>query len=362
MGLFLWSYEAFALWDSPWLTAWIAVAYFVAALVVDGVFRGASFCKYVCPIGQFNFVHALISPLEVKVREPAVCAACRTHECIRGSDTVPGCGMNLFQPHKQGNLDCTFCLDCVHACPHQNVGLFATLAGGSLTELAAFRSGIGRLVRRADIAALVLLMVCGAFANAAGMIAPVVEWQDAWRGRLGDPPMIVVISLYYLAALVVAPLVLVSAAAAMSRWWGRLAGPSWQVATRYAYALLPLGFGMWLAHHGFHLFTSYGTIVPVAQRMALDFHLADFGAPRWQHACCAAVADWIVQFELLSLDVGLLASLLVGYRVSTAAAPTTRRAVAGYLPWAVLMLALFALGVWIVLQPMQMRGTLPPGS
>ncbi len=37
--------------------------------MVDSVFKGASFCKYVCPIGQFHFVHALVSPLEVKVRE-----------------------------------------------------------------------------------------------------------------------------------------------------------------------------------------------------------------------------------------------------------------------------------------------------
>ena len=66
---FLWAYEAFALWDSPCWTAWIALAYFAAAFVVDGLFRGASFCKYVCPIGQFNFVQSLVSPLEVKVRD-----------------------------------------------------------------------------------------------------------------------------------------------------------------------------------------------------------------------------------------------------------------------------------------------------
>ena len=28
-------------------------------------------------------------------------------------------------------------------------------------------------------------------------------------------------------------------------------------------------------------------------------------------------------------------------------------------PWALLIVVLFAAGVWIVLQPMQMRGTLP---
>ena len=73
LAAYLWAYEAFALWDSPRATAWIIVGYFAAAFAVDSVFRGASFCKYVCPIGQFHFVHSLVSPLQVKVREPAVC-------------------------------------------------------------------------------------------------------------------------------------------------------------------------------------------------------------------------------------------------------------------------------------------------
>jgi hypothetical protein len=31
------------------------------------------------------------------------------------------------------------------------------------------------------------------------------------------------------------------------------------------------------------------------------------------------------------------------------------------LPWAIVLIALFAIGVWILLQPMQMRGTMPGG-
>ncbi|MBO9360557.1 MAG: FesM, partial [Thermomicrobium sp.] len=82
--VFFWAYEAFDLWASPFLTAWVALAYFVGAFVVDGLFRGAAFCKHVCPIGQFNFVGSLLSPTQVTIREPAVCTSCRTKDCIRG--------------------------------------------------------------------------------------------------------------------------------------------------------------------------------------------------------------------------------------------------------------------------------------
>src|ERR1051325_4653033 len=63
--IFFWAYEAFNLWDKPIWTAWLIINYFLIALAVDALFRGASFCKYVCPIGQFQFVASLVSPLEV---------------------------------------------------------------------------------------------------------------------------------------------------------------------------------------------------------------------------------------------------------------------------------------------------------
>jgi len=87
--LFLWAYEVFSLWDSPRWTAWIAVGYVAAAFVIDGFFRGAAFCKYVCPIGQFNFVQSLVSPLQVKVLDRKACTECRTKDCIRGSPPHP---------------------------------------------------------------------------------------------------------------------------------------------------------------------------------------------------------------------------------------------------------------------------------
>ena len=87
---FFFIYERFSLWASPWLTGWIVLAYFAVAFAVDTIFRGAAFCKIICPLGQFNFFGSLISPLEIKVREPATCTACRTKDCIRYPSAYPG--------------------------------------------------------------------------------------------------------------------------------------------------------------------------------------------------------------------------------------------------------------------------------
>src|SRR5918911_2771249 len=166
-GLFV--YELFDLWSSPWWTALLVVSYFLAALIVDGFFKHASFCKFVCPIGQFNFLASTISPLEVKVRDQSICTACQTKDCIRGRrDPVSplvviqrGCELALFQPRKTGNVDCTFCLDCVQACPHDNVGIISRLpAEELLTD--RMRSGVGFLSRRTDLSALAIVFTFGA--------------------------------------------------------------------------------------------------------------------------------------------------------------------------------------------------------
>ncbi|HEX3602257.1 MAG TPA: hypothetical protein VHU84_19040 [Lacipirellulaceae bacterium] len=237
---------ALALWNSPWITAWIAIGYFVAAFVVDSFFAGAAFCKFVCPIGQFNFVNSLVSPLEVKVREPGVCSTCNTMECIRGGATAPGCGLELFQPRKHGNLDCTFCLDCVHVCPHQNVGILATVSGNTLWS-DPIRSGIGRFTQLPDLAALVLVLVFGAFANAAGMTAPVLRWQDQLGMLVGNPSRLSVTTAYYFFAIVLLTVFAVSVTGSMSRYWGKLTDDSRAIAIRYSFALVPIGLGMWLA-------------------------------------------------------------------------------------------------------------------
>ncbi|MGH8311546.1 MAG: 4Fe-4S binding protein, partial [Steroidobacteraceae bacterium] len=193
-GLFvaiLFGYELFDWWSSPSATAILILSYFGAVVVVDTLFKHAAFCKFVCPIGQFNFIASTASPLEVRARSLEVCADCATKDCIRGrraenSDEVVqrGCELALYVPLKSGNLDCTFCLDCVHACPHDNVALATRLPASELFDDPR-RSGIGKLSLRSDFAALVVLFTFGALLNAFGMVSPVYAVQSWIASTLG---------------------------------------------------------------------------------------------------------------------------------------------------------------------------------
>lgn len=361
--VFFWAYEAFALWDSPWLTAWIALGYFGAAFVIDGLFRGAAFCKYVCPIGQFNFVQSLVSPMEVKVRDPAVCETCTTKDCIRGSGEgrgargeANGCELHLFLPRKKGNLDCTFCLDCIHACPYDNIGIEAVLPGAELRR-DPVRSGIGRFSQRLDVAVLLVILVFAAFANAAGMIEPVLAWRDRLERSTGLSAFWSV-TLFLAGALFVLPATMIVWVAWLSRLLGGLTMPIRKVAGRFVPALVPMGCAMWLSHYCFHFFTSYETIVPVGQRFLRDQGWSAM-TPEWLASCCRPVTDGFLRWEIIFLDLGLLLSLYTAYAIARELQPAWNRRLGALAPWAILIVMLFCAGIWIVFQPMEMRGTMP---
>lgn len=367
VGLFvliLFAYELFDLWSSPWWTAWLIVAYFAAALGVDSVFRNASFCKWVCPIGQFNFAASTLSPLEVAVREPDICARCETFDCIRGTrhpeDSAlvvqRGCELALFQPRKTGNMDCTFCLDCVQACPHDNVGLAVRLPASELW-VDPRRSGIGRFSKRKDVAALMLLFTFGALLNAFGMVSPVYAVERWLAGLLGTKQEAVVLSVVFLWILVLEPVLLLGLAAWLTRRGAGTGEPLLLVATRFAYALAPLGFGVWLSHYCFHLLTGFWTFVPVVQSAMLDLGQPWLGTPRWGLSGLSPGQAYPLELGFLAL--GLLGSLLVAYRIAERDYPA--RTARAFVPWAGLCLLLWLAAMWLLAQPMEMRGTVLGG-
>lgn len=363
VGLFvliLFAYELFDLWSSPWWTAWLIVAYFLGALLVDSFFKHASFCKFVCPIGQFNFAASTLSPLEVKVRSQEVCTSCHTKDCIRGrreaaSDlvTIRGCELALFQPSKVGNMDCTFCLDCVHACPHDNVGILNRLPG---TELLTdpLRSGIGYFSRRKDLTALVIVFTFGALLNAFGMVSPVYaveRWLAALLHVSHEAPVLGVIFAVFL---IVEPILLLGIAVWLTRALHGSDRPPLPLAVRYTYGIVPLGFGMWLAHYGFHLLTGLYTIIPVTQSAVAGLGYPFLGEPHWRWVGLPANIVLIIEIGFLLL--GLAGSLVVTHALAEEDAPQSP--MRAFIPWASVSVVLWLAAMWLLFQPMEMRATM----
>ena len=360
----LFVYELFDLWSSPWWTAWLIIAYFAGALVVDVIFKHAPFCKFVCPIGQFNFIASTVSPLEVKVRDQSVCVQCTTKDCIRGRrDPMSplviiqrGCELALYQPRKVGNVDCTFCLDCVYACPHDNVGILSRLPASELM-IDPMRSGIGYFSQRKDLTALVIVFTFGALLNAFGMVSPIYA-LESWMGRAlhvqNEAPILGLLFGWFV---VLEPILLLGIAAWLTQVWGKSQRALLPLAVRYTYALVPLGFGIWLAHYSFHFFSGIFTFIPVTQTAVASLGWSVLGEPWWTLTGLPLGTVHAIEFGLLGL--GLVGSLLVSYRLSvedSAAHPWRIFSI-----WAGISLGIWIAALWLMSQPMEMRGLILGG-
>jgi len=108
---------------------------------------------------------------------------------------------------------------------------------------------------------------------------------------------------------------------------------------------------MWIAHFLFHFLTGALAPWPVIQRVLNDIGLSN-SAPSWNVP--SIVFPDFTGLQILILNAGCLFSLWLLWLKSRNTESRWRI----FLSWATLAIILYASGVWLILQPMEMRGTL----
>ncbi len=345
-------YEWLDLWASPLLTAWIIIAYFFSALVLEMIFSESPFCKYVCPLGTFNFVGSTVSPLQVTVSNRDVCRSCEGHECVNGNQVragtwwMLGCGTELFPPQVTSNLDCTMCLDCARACPYENV---AFPARPLLHELRAPNAWPGRW----DLGFLIWFFTFSALSNAFGM-TPAIYAAAAWlSGWLNTSNEALLLLLIFGNLNIFLPLVVALCVAWFSRSLAETTEPLRVSFSRFTPTLVPVGFAIWLAHYGFHFATGALAIVPATHNFLIDHGILSFGdSPAWQMSNILPFS-WLLPLQVISIVGGFAGSYFVlsdiGRREKLSFLPQ--------LPWLLLLLGIAVAAIYLFTLPMEMRGT-----
>lgn len=378
VGLFgtFFIYEWLDLWSSPLLTAWVIVAYFVCSFALELFFVESAFCKYVCPLGAFNYVYSSASPTRIAVHDINVCRTCVGKECINGSyrqqpkvvvdqigtDDTPerstqhdkqgvlGCGTELFAPQMKSGMDCTVCLDCSRACPHENVGLFVQLPLRDLTITNMWR-------KRWDAMLLPVILAFMAITNAFGMVPPVYDLIEGIGDGLeflmdaGVSSQMLegaILLILMVAGNFLVPVVVTIVAAWGSRWLTHSQNrySTREVVAAFAPAFVPLGFGIWTAHYLFHFLTGFWSIVPVFQEF--------WGfSPEYGLPSIAPDSPTLGAIETIALGLGFAGSLHLAQNASLRL--FRRQAFNGLLPWALLFLLMTLAALWIMGLPMEMR-------
>jgi ferredoxin len=351
----LFLYEWLDLWASPWLTAWVIIAYFVVAFVFEALFTRDAFCLYICPLGTFNFLYSSTSPTQITNRSDQTCRDCVGHECIngafdeRGTLQQQGCQLELYVPTIQSNLNCTLCMDCVRACPHDNVALVTRASGQELLDR-TWR-------RRLDYALLAVVAAFLGLLNAFAMTPPVYALQLQLAGWLNTRSEFVVLTLLFGVGVVLLPLLSVYGAAWVNRLSGTRPRERWRdPIMRYAYGFVPVGFAIWIAHYLFHLLIGPLTIVPALQSFFADvLGVPLLGTPDWRIAAWATIPLPVIRVvQMVALSIGLWFGGRVVWRAATDTAVS--RGLREAWPWLVLLLLLTLAAAWVFMLPMAMRG------
>jgi hypothetical protein len=198
--------------------------------------------------------------------------------------------------------------------------------------------------------------------NAFGMVSPVYA-VERWLGRMlhvtHETPVLGVIFTFFL---IVEPALLLGLAAWLTRTWVGRAGTGSRramlpLAVRYTYGLVPLGFGMWLAHYCFHFLTGLYTLIPVTQNAIAGLGRPWLGEPRW--GLTGLPANIVQVVEIGFLVLGLAGSLAVTYGLAEDDSPD--KPLRAFLPWAAVCLILWFASMWLMFQPMEMRAMLMSG-
>lgn len=388
MGLFVYAYEAFALWSSPWLTAWLAIGYFGAAWVVDTLFPAGTFCRYVCPLGNFNFALAIASPTQIGTVDPAVCDRCVGKPCLHGRVTdardraaawhaddgslrdardgprratyvaleevvapngvgrFPGCETGLFVPRVSSNLDCTLCFNCLRACPYDNVALRLRAPWHELV-----RDGLRHRGRRVALLLGTLLAWWGLM-NAVAMVPPYFDAAEAVAHALGTRAAWLVLAVLLGGATVVGLALTLAAATLADLAGGRREG-AWAAFDRWGYVVLVLAVGFWTAHYLFHFLTGALAIVPVFQHF-LAFRGFDVD-PAWRLAQLVP-SRWLFPIGAGIVSGAAAVALVVTVRI--ALRDFGRRGVGPIWVVGAFVVAVVVVQVLVLGLPMEMRGTL----
>jgi polyferredoxin len=98
------------------------------ALIAGLVFRESrSFCRAFCPAGALLSVYGRYTPLQLETRDPAVCAACPTKDCVRAEYRYRfdkrSCPSLLAPFRREPSDGCVLCLQCAKVCPYGNLGV-----------------------------------------------------------------------------------------------------------------------------------------------------------------------------------------------------------------------------------------------
>ena len=346
-----WVELGFGVTLSPRGTAYLGLTILLMTIVSAFLFDRKSFCRYGCLVGRVSGLYALFAGIEFRARSQDVCHACKTRECVRGSDRAYACPTFEKPYQMETNTYCIQCTECLQACPHDNMTVNLRPWGADLAK---------EVNPRTDEAYLCLLMLSiSAFHG--------LTMTPIWRQLIDQVEAL--LSLGRIVSFSLSMAVLLGLPVLV---YGGLVWLSYAVTQRYqgdqgrhrsyadyfvhyAYCMLPIALFYHLAHNLEHLLMEGPKVIArLSDPFGWNWDL--FGTAKWQFAPLVSLdVLWILQVVLVG--TGHIYSLWAAQKITHRFFADREGTVRGQFPILVGMIVFSILSLWLLKQPMEMRSS-----
>jgi polyferredoxin len=114
-ALIVWTESVTEMKEWPLGTALLLMSILLGASIMATLFRGQSWCRYLCPMGKIIGSAATLSMIELRP-DLTKCRTCRTFPCKKGTESAAGCPVFLGAFNIKNNIDCLLCGRCLSLC------------------------------------------------------------------------------------------------------------------------------------------------------------------------------------------------------------------------------------------------------
>ncbi|MFC1936313.1 cupredoxin domain-containing protein [Chloroflexota bacterium] len=107
----------------PLATGIVLGLFILGAAITSVVYGRRVFCRYLCPVSGFTGMYSMVAPVEIRVKDPEVCAEHTDKTCIQGNLHGYGCPWLNYPGGLDRNAYCGMCTECFKTCPEDNIAL-----------------------------------------------------------------------------------------------------------------------------------------------------------------------------------------------------------------------------------------------
>jgi hypothetical protein len=109
---------------NPRATGILLVTLIALAIISALIFKRETWCRYLCPLGNFGGLFSLSAILFVRSNANVCSTKCTTHNCNKGSEQYAGCPVFHHPLYARNAHICKLCFNCLKSCPNDSARLY----------------------------------------------------------------------------------------------------------------------------------------------------------------------------------------------------------------------------------------------